>query len=342
MQRKSDIPLDILERIGVFRAFQALTPRTLTVLNYHRVADPKTDGRETFRPNISATPENFAWQMDYMRKHFNLISGAELSAWLHGAQKLPPYAAMVTFDDGYHDNFLNAYPILKARNIPAIIFLTTNYIDKGAPFYWDVLAYAFRHTAKRQVDLPLIGLRHWENDEEMVRVMLAWAETSKLLPDAEKKEALQDTLAVLDVSVPADAFHGLQLTWDQIREMAQNGIEMGSHTVSHPILTRISLAQVKEELDKSKKRIEAEIGMPVFSFAYPNGGSADFAPETQNLLRELGYQLAFSLMPGPTQYATVKKDPYAIRRIFLRHADTHGRFVGKITGLGRVEDFIFG
>jgi peptidoglycan/xylan/chitin deacetylase (PgdA/CDA1 family) len=273
--------------------------------------------------------------MDYMRQNFNVISEAELLAWLRGEQGLPPRAAMITFDDGYQDNWANAYPILRARNLPAIIFLTTNYIEKNTPFYWDTLAYVFRHTKKDHADLPLIGEQSWQNDHEMEQVMLMWAEAAKLLPESEKEKALQRIPEILDVLIPENAFQGLHLSWDQVREMAQNGIEMGSHTISHPILTRISIEQVKEELVESKKRIEAEIGMPVKSFAYPNGGVADFTPRISGLLRESGYHLAFSLIPGPTSFATVKENPYAIRRIFLLHADSFSRFVGKMTGLAR-------
>lgn len=336
MPRKSDLPLALLERMGIFRGVHTLMPNTLTVLNYHRIADPIEDGYETFRPNISATPENFALQLDYLLEHFNVISGAELSAWLYEGRELPPHAAMITFDDGYRDNWENAYPLLRERHLPAIIFLTTDYIDKKTPFYWDVLAYAFRHSSKTQAVLPMIGKQNWQTDDEMIKVMLAWTEVGKCLPNTEKEKALQETLKVLDVLVPKDALQGLALSWDQIREMAENGIEMGSHTVSHPILTRIPAEQVKKELEESKKRIESELEKPVISFAYPNGGAADFTRATQGLLRELGYRFAFSLLPGPTRYATVKKNPYTIRRTFLRNADTMGRFVAKITGLTRI------
>lgn len=338
MGQKLEQSLNMLIRVRAFRTARWFNPRSLTVLNYHRVADPEKDGFESFRPNISAAPEMFARQMDYLCEYFNVISGSELSAWLYQKQALPPHAAMITFDDGYHDNWANAYPILKARNLPAIIFLTTNYIEKNTPFYWDTLAYAFRHTTRNQAVFPMIGLQSWHDDHEMKRIMLMWAAAGKLLPDREKEENLQKTLEILEVNLPEDAFNGMHLTWDQVREMAQNRIEMGSHTMSHPILTRVPLAQVEKELRGSKERIEAEIGMPVLSFAYPNGGSADFTPQTQNLLRGFGYKFAFSLMPGPTWYATVKKDPYAIRRIFLSHADTFGRFVGKITGLARLTE----
>lgn len=324
----------------IFPLIYKLRSQTLTVLNYHRIADVEKDGRDTFLQNISATPSSFARQMDFLSENFNVISGAELLAWLQDKSELPPHAALITFDDGYQDNWSNAYPVLKKRNLPAIIFLTTNFIDKHTPFYWDKLAYAFYHTKKNTATLPLLGKQHWDNHETARKLTLAWAEASKLLHNEEKEAALSATLDALDITIPQAALSDLPLRWDQIREMANNGIEMGSHTLSHPILTRISLDQVRTEVVESKRRIEEEIGKPIFSFAYPNGGAADFNSAIQNILKQAGYSFAFSLMPGPTTYNTLRRKPYAIRRIFLGHIDIHERFIGKILGMSYIKNFL--
>ncbi len=116
----------------IFPLIYKLRSQTLTVLNYHRIADVEKDGRDTFLQNISATPSSFARQMDFLSENFNVISGAELLAWLQDKSELPPHAALITFDDGYQDNWSNAYPVLKKRNLPAIIFLTTARISLGS------------------------------------------------------------------------------------------------------------------------------------------------------------------------------------------------------------------
>jgi peptidoglycan/xylan/chitin deacetylase (PgdA/CDA1 family) len=253
----------------------------------------------------------------------------------HG-QKLPSRAALITFDDGYLDNYTNAYPILKARNLPAIIFLATDYIGIDKPFYWDLVAYCFHHTTRDCVDLPIIGERSWVDDLSRTRVMLAWIDTLKKVPDTDKQKAVARLPDILGVSVGEDAFRGLTISWSQAREMNANGIGMGGHTVSHPILTRIPLDDVTLEVSRSKQRIEDELKTRVFSFAYPNGQLTDFNRAIMTRVEQVGYKAAFTLLSGPTRHTTVANQPFSIRRIFLSHEDNFSRFIAKLTGLPRI------
>lgn len=160
--------------------------------------------------------------------------------------------------------------------------------------------------------------------------MREWIERIKSLPEQEKQKAVEDLAANLEVVVPSGAFSDLYLNWEQVRSMSRNGIEMGSHSASHAILTRIPLTQVETELLKSKQKIELETCQPVLSFAYPNGSAADYSADVINLLQKAGYRLAFSLEPGINPFTQLKKEPFAIRRIFLGTSDTFPRFVAKL------------
>ncbi len=333
--------IEFMVKTGVFNTIRHLTPSTLTVLNYHRIDDPYRDGFDTFKPNISATPGEFVRQMDYVKKNYNVINCKDLTSFLQGDSNLPPHAAMITFDDGYYDNFSNAFPVLRERNLPAVIFLTTAFMGSNKPFYWDYVAYCFHHTDKNSADLPLIGVCSWTDEKSRYLMMERWIENVKRIPEAEKRELIQGIGIILNVEVPVGAFSNLYLTWDQIREMSQGGlIEFGSHTVNHPILTRVSLEEAAREVAESKGRIEQELGKPVISLAYPNGGEADFSSNIIQTVESIGVKVAFSLLPGPTSYKTVKKQPLAIRRIFLTYKDNYARFVAKVSGLSRMlEDF---
>ena len=328
--------LRLFLKVGLFDLLRSLTPNILTVLNYHRIDDPSRTEFNTFKPNVSATPSQFAEQMDYLTQKYNVISGKDVAEWVNGGRELPSDAAMVTFDDGYYDNLEHAYPVLKARGLPAVIFLTTDFIDSAAPFYWDVVAYCFDHTSKDSADFPLLGSRHWHDVDSRTVVMDEWIALIKTLPEADKKKQVIQLPDVLSASVPDDLSAGLTLTWSDVRYLSKNGIEMGSHTASHPILTRVSLEEAKAELERSKIRIEAEIKSPVVSFAYPNGQGSDFNGEIVECVRRVGYQAAFTLLPGPTRYSSVKSSPYTIRRIFLSYKDTFPRFVGKLMGVSRL------
>jgi peptidoglycan/xylan/chitin deacetylase (PgdA/CDA1 family) len=331
-----DIALELMIRGRIFDGARLLNPKALTVLNYHRIDDPFRPGFNTFKLNVSATPESFSQQMAYVKKNYNAITCEHLAAWLDGKIDLPPRALIITFDDGYYDNLAHALPVLKANNLPSVIFLTTDFMGASAPFYWDFVAYCFLFTRRDHADLPAMGLQSWNDESTRDAVMHRWIESVKILPEAEKQQAIQDIADILDVSVPAKAFFDLYLTWDQVRELSQSGVEFGAHTASHPILTRISIEQVREELEKSKKRIEEEIKKPVISFAYPNGQGGDFSPQVIDAVSKAGIKVAFSLLPGPTRYSTVRKNPLQIRRIFLGYHDTFPRFVAKVAGVNRL------
>src|SRR6266498_1303614 len=271
-----DHNLTLFHKMGIFEVARKLSQNFLTVLNYHRIDDPFREGFDTFMPNISATPSNFALQMDYVAQRYNVISGSEFVSCIKGALQLPPRAAIITFDDGYYDNYTNAYPVLKARNLPALIFLATDFIGTKRPFFWDLIAYCFYHTEKERAELPYLGLQSWTDKATRNKVMYEWIKIIKKLPEAEKQRFVDKLPEVLAVAVPEDAFTNFTMSWSNAIELSENAIEMGGHTASHPILTRISLEEARAEISKSKQRIEEEINKPVLSFAYPNGQTADF------------------------------------------------------------------
>lgn len=328
--------VQILDKLAVFKLKRYFQPNTLTVLNYHRINNSSHMRFDTFKPNVSATPEAFARHMKYVGDNFNVITCQDLALYLRGEGTLPARAAMITFDDGYYDNYSNAFPILLNNKLPAVIFLSTEYMGRDTPFYWDYIAYCFKHTDRVQADLPLLGLCSWTDESSRDKVMMQWIEAIKKIPESEKREAFLQVKNTLEVIPPADAFSGLYLSWDQIREMSRSGlIEFGSHTLTHPILTRISPAEARHEVEESKKKIESEINKPVISLAYPNGGAADFSQDVINAVREAGIEMAFTLLPGPSSYKDVKTLPFEIRRIYISRKDTFARFILKINGLLR-------
>jgi len=324
--------LELMFRTGVFDVLHALRPQRLTVLNYHRVNDPDQSGFDMFKPNVSATPEGFAAQLDYLQQRFNIVSIGEIVAWLRGEGDLPRHAALITFDDGYCDNLTHAAPFLKERSLPALIFLTTDHIGRSEPFYWDLAAYCFHHSQRDNVDLPLVGHQSWNSTAGRETVMRRWVEQLKTIHNTEIDRYVEKLPDLLDVSVADDAFAGLTLSWEQVRHLAAQGVAMGSHTMSHPILTRISPDQAQNELAGSKARIEEEIGRRVESFAYPNGGAADFNPAIMALAREVGYAAAFTLLPGAPAYRAVQNSPLEIRRIYVSRKDDAARFAAKVSG----------
>jgi peptidoglycan/xylan/chitin deacetylase (PgdA/CDA1 family) len=311
--------LNFVYESGLIRAGRALWAKSLTVVNYHRIDDPFRKDFDSFKPNVSATSHDFDRQMEYLAQWFNVVSLKDIVEWLDGHKDLPPYAALVTFDDGYLDNYTSAFPILRKHHLPALIFLTTEHIGTDAPFYWDMAAYCFSHARSDHLILPNEQVQHWSSQDELERVSKTWIEFMKTLPQAETQRHVQGLPEQLGVSIPEGFFRNLMMDWDQVREMHGQGIEFGAHTMHHPILTRISLEQVREEVRGSKSRIEAELGEAVLGFAYPNGQSSDLNDSIEKIVAECGIRAAFTLLNGPSSLSEVKRNPFAIRRIFISH-----------------------
>lgn len=331
-KRAVDAFFQLMFQSGFDRVLRGIQKNQLTVINYHRIDDPGAAGIVSFKPNISATPAEFARQLDYLKSRFNIVNTQQIVNHLDGGSTLPPNAALITFDDGYLDNLTHALPILRDRGCSALIFLTTNFIDRKQTAYWDYAAACFYLTAKESVDLPLLGPVSWMDGRQKDRILLSWVERVKMLPVDEKYRALGQLPVRLDVCVPQDELRGLFMNWDQVRQAAAGGMEIGSHTVSHPILSRISAEQVQMELNDARYRIEAELGREISTFAYPNGQARDFSPEIVSAVRDAGYKLAFTLVNGMNEYDRLPQDRLTIRRIFIHHRDTLERFAARVNG----------
>ncbi|MDP1713479.1 MAG: polysaccharide deacetylase family protein [Anaerolineales bacterium] len=323
---------------GIFRTGRQFWSKSLTVLNYHRIDDPHQDSFDSFLPNVSAIPAEFSHQMDYLARWFNVISLHELINWLDGHQSLPAYAALITFDDGYLDNYTQAYPILKKYDFPAVIFLTSGHIETDTPFYWDMAAYCFHHTNHDHVLFPESKERSWTNKLERRNVNKAWVESMKNLADSEKQKWINTLPAKLGVSIPKNYFRNLMLSWHQVREMSNNRIEFGSHTINHPILSKIPVDQAYIEINESKVKIETELGQKVRGFAYPNGSKNDINSEIEQLVHQAGYRAAFTLQNGPTSIREVRHNPYAVRRIFISHTHTLPQFALLTNNINRIRN----
>jgi peptidoglycan/xylan/chitin deacetylase (PgdA/CDA1 family) len=328
--------LNLAYKTGLIRVGRGLWAKSLTVVNYHRINDPYRKDFDSFKPNVSATPQDFDRQLAYLAQWFNVVSLKDIVAWLDGRKDLPPHAALITFDDGYLDNYTSAFPVLQKYKFPALIFLTTGHIGTNAPFYWDMAAYCFAHTQNDHLAFPDGRVKHWsDSSEQREQVSKHWIEFMKTLPQAEKQVYVDNLPTLLGVSIPAGFFRRLMMDWDQVREMQKAGMEFGAHTIHHPILTRISVEQVREEVAGSKSRIENELGESVLGFAYPNGQASDLNDGIEKVVADSGIRAAFTLLNGPSSQGEVKRNPYAIRRIFISHRHSLEEFAMLLSPINR-------
>jgi peptidoglycan/xylan/chitin deacetylase (PgdA/CDA1 family) len=309
--------------------------KRLTVLTYHRVNDADAPDFPYARYNVSASPEDFARQMDYVAGHFNVIGLEALRAFVQDGTPLPPRPVLITFDDGYRDNYVHAYPVLRARGMPAVIFLYTSRMDDPTPPWWDECAHHIERTSLVHAALPLVGPQDLSTPDHRNLAHDRFVERFKGLPESEKPKALNAFRAALQVD-PLPPDRDLFLTWNEVRELVAGGIACQPHTVSHPILTRLNPDQLQRELADSRAQVEQQTGQPAYAFAYPNGLQGDYDAHTMAVLRENGYALAFTLLDGPMRADAVRRNPLEIRRIHITHRDSFERFILKVMGMRRL------
>lgn len=294
----------MIRRIGDGIAPRAKGEGRLCIVNYHRVLgtpDPLLESEPTI--------DTFRWQMDLLAECFNVLPLDEAVSLL-GRERMPPRAVAITFDDGYRSLHELAMPILRERKLPATVFVTSGHMADASSMWNDVILEAVRRLPGPMADLRDIGLDAYPLDgaEQRRSSAARLTERCKYLPPPARKVML-DRLQQL---AGTDLRQHLMLTPDMIRDLVGNGIDIGGHTVTHPILARLDDETAAREIVDNKRDLEQVIGRPLRLFAYPNGKhGADFDQRHVDMVRAAGYHAAFSTAPGA---ATRHHDTFSLPR----------------------------
>jgi len=278
------------------------------ILIYHRVHP---------RPNPfmidAVTPERFELQMRHLARAYRPLPLAELLERSRSGS-VPGGAVAVTFDDGYADNAEHALPILERHRIPATVFLVTGCIGTGRIPWHDEVLLSFQGSGVPAIRIPGRGpdsaplpLR---SEDERCRAAYAALAALKPMPEADRLEGVRALRAALGEGDPAVA-RSLMLDWDAVRAMRERGVRFGSHTETHPILSRVTPERAREEVGGSKRTIESELGEEAAFFAYPNGRPEDYDEGTVAALKEAGYRGALTTTFGANEAG---EDPLRWRR----------------------------
>jgi peptidoglycan/xylan/chitin deacetylase (PgdA/CDA1 family) len=281
----------------------------LRVLAYHRVADlrdtPLVDSR-----SVSAIPAVFARQMMYLARHYHVTGMAQLLNAVEMGIPLPKRAVLITFDDAYADFAETAWPILKRFGLPATLFVPTAYPDHPElAFCWDRLYQAFHATAKPELRGTPFGPLPLGNSEEKRRALRMVQDHVPTIPD---DEAMKLVDSICDQLVEKHVCSGSVLTWDQLRQLAREGLTLGSHTRTHPVMTQVTPDRIREEIRASQADLKREIGIALPIFCYPNGNHND---AVISILRDEAIRLAFTTLSGPNKSQSL--DPLRLRRIVI-------------------------
>lgn len=330
---KRQVAAQLSRSLGLSRVARSLRSRCvsdLRVLAYHRILPDLDETGFQFDPElVSATRSEFDWQMAYVARTGRLVSGLEVAEALEGGRPLPKGAVMVTFDDGFQDNYSVAFPVLRKHGVAATFFISTGYVGASEMFWFDWLVHALLQTRRSEVRVEALGL-----DLAIPADAAGRREVANQLLGRLKKGSEEVRIAVLaglrvdlDVASLAAADHDhVPLSWDQVREMSAAGMEFGSHTVTHPILSRISdPAQLHAELSGSKQAIEAELGRPVLSLAYPVGGADAVNAEVLRQTQEAGYRFAFTYESGVNQLSEATR--FRMKRLRVERYTSRDMFI---------------
>jgi peptidoglycan/xylan/chitin deacetylase (PgdA/CDA1 family) len=291
-------------------------------LNYHRIGD----GRHAIfdRGLYSATPEDFDKQVRWLKSNFDVIAPRDID---YVVRVKRGRHVLVTFDDGYTDNYEHAFPILKAHGVPAAFFIATGFIDHPKLPWWDEIAWMVRTSKKSSIEIHgFTGPIPFDEPdrEQAVRSLLR---TYKKLPDGKTSELLDAVATATGTGRPTPDVIDLRtfwMSWDMIREMHAAGMTIGGHTANHPVLARLSRDEQAQEIETCERRLKEELGVPMLTFAYPVGSPNAFNADSRACLRERGVHTAFSYYGG---IRTLENwDDYDIRRLPIEQDTTFDEF----------------
>jgi peptidoglycan/xylan/chitin deacetylase (PgdA/CDA1 family) len=264
-------------------------------LNYHRIGD---EGGATFDPGLcSATPEQLDRQLRWLKANFDVVSPHDIPNILRIRRGRH---VIVTFDDGYEDNYTVAFPLLRAHGVPATFFITTGFIDHPRLPWWDEIAWMVRSARTSTIVLPAHLPTPIPVDEPgRERVTMTLRQACFAL-QASPASGFLDALAEATGSGRYDARLAprIWMTWDMIRELLAAGMTIGGHTIHHPVLARLPRDRQAEEIGGCGRRIQEELGVPMRTFAYPYGQPNCFNDDTRSCLEEVGVRTAFSYYGG--------------------------------------------
>ena len=273
-----------------------------------------------FQDNI-VREDLFREQIAFLRKKYKVVPLTDILDHLQSGKRVPSNYVAITFDDGYRDNWETALPILKEAGMTATFFPTVDVVENGEPFFYDVI-----HAIVQKSDMPEIHVKikgrekvfslknPQDKEDAILRIVL---EIRKERPEERREfiETLRDACAVRGNI--KDNLKDLYMTISHVRDLERNGMEIGSHTLTHPNLPTLTENELAREVENSKKRLETILGKSIKGFSYPFGKRANFNDQVLSKTRGAGYKYAVS-----TEYGKVSgnTDMFLLPRIGVRNA----------------------
>jgi peptidoglycan/xylan/chitin deacetylase (PgdA/CDA1 family) len=309
----------------------------VVLLMYHRVLTEKDLERYYVQPGMYVRNDVFEQQMSYLRNNFRILPLSYLvDMWKDGVWDDSQRYCVITFDDGWLDNYRHAYPILLKYNIPATIFLPTSLIDTNHWFWPDSLGYIVRKCfscpEEKSISLlyekwPWMKSNKVKNIDDKIDSII---ESVKAWPDEEINRLIENITDMTDVTFPDER---MLLNWQEVEEMSKSNISFGSHSASHAILTKLSIEKVRIEMQASLKTLREKNINHLPIFCYPNG---NYTEEIAELAKSAGYSAAVTTRFGVENSAPQKM--FELKRIGIHNdiSNTAPLFTFHLSGLNNM------
>lgn len=313
----------------------------VTILAYHRIATP-SDPPDLAPTLIDAYPSSFEEQMCYLAARYNVVSSWDLVRALREGKSLPRRAVIITFDDAYRCFKETAWPILRRLGLPVTLFVPTYYPSNPATlFWWDALHRALMLTRHNTIQLRIAGnsqraiggLRNFplETPQQREEAYQQLVPIIERLEEAQAARLLDTILEECDV-VPNSTPH--MLSWEDIAELASEGVAVGPHTRNHTILAQLTPERARAEVAWSWADLQEHISDPLPIFCYPNGKPHAINRPAVEAVRRSGLVGAYTMVAGLNRVG--RTDPYLMYRVGAVAGESMRRFSMKITLAGRV------
>lgn len=281
------------------------------VLGLHRVLTRAEQERSNSLDGMIILENTYVRLLEYVQRRFQVLS---LDSFLSTAdQETAPSKprCLITFDDGWADTYSRAYSGLKQFRLPAVVFLATGSIGSSGGFWVEQVKRAWRTPAGKELVETVFRDAHGKAQQPDIEGVVDWLKRMT----TEKRNTLLQTMLPPDASAAGQTEVDAMLTWDQAQEMSEAGIEMGAHTVSHPLLSYEDAPIVERELKQSKRTLEERLGRKVRAFAYPNG---DWSPSVREQVVDADYRCAFTTHPA---WYDRGENPHTISRVLLHEGN---------------------
>ena len=294
----------------VLRFINNCLGRRLTIVTYHRLTDTPLDQITYSLPYLFVTEETFERHLDFFKKHYTIINFSDINQYKY-TKRLPPNSLIITFDDGYEDNFTRAYPILKKHDVVSTIFLATGLLNTKQIAWWDEVFSRLcelgklereGHLPKLDESLSKIYNEFKINPSALFSNLNIWeqSEIQTIINLLTEHTRLSDKILLSE-----NRF----LTWQQVIDM-HDIVNFGAHSHSHVSLNTLTTEEIEYEVSESKTAIESRLGKEVICFSYPAG---HYRSDMKHLLKKTGYHFAVTTQKGINNLS----DTFALKRINL-------------------------